>query len=61
MVSVGVHRHGPVHQVEINIIQPKRLETLIDIGFGTVMPGTPELSGDEDVLALDLALGKDLR
>lgn len=52
-LTVRVHGHRPVDQVEVNIVQPQILQALVQSLFHTVVPCAPELGGHEEFLSLD--------
>lgn len=53
--TIGVHSQGPVNQVEIEIIQPQLLQTVVQGLLNTRMVRAPQLGRHEQILALDLA------
>lgn len=55
--AVGVHKQGPVHEEQVNIVQTQALERLGQALLDAGRVGGPDLGDDKDVLALD-ALGE---
>lgn len=49
----GIHRDGPVHQVQVNVIQPQTLKALIKVLFDAGVVGRPKLCGDKYVVPLN--------
>lgn len=50
---IRVGRAGPVHQVEIDIVQAKALKGRINALRNTVVPGVIQLGGNPDLIAGD--------
>lgn len=55
MTTIRIHGQRPMHQIQINILQPQLLQTQLEILLHARMIGAPELGSDEEILALDLA------
>ena len=53
VVAKGVHEERPVHEVEIDVVQPEALERLFEPQLAARRVGGPDLGHDEDILALD--------
>lgn len=51
--AVGVHAHGPVHEVEVDVVEAQGLEGLVQAELDAGRVRVPELGDDKDVLALD--------
>lgn len=50
MVAVGVHQQRPMHEVQIDVVQPQALEGLFETQLAAGRVGGPDLGHDEDVL-----------
>lgn len=53
VVALGVHEQGPVQQVQVDVVEPQRLEALVEALLHARVVRRPHLGHDEDVLALD--------
>lgn len=51
--TIRIHGDGPVHQIQIYVIQTQTLQTQIEILLHARMVCAPEFGGDEDVFSLD--------
>jgi len=54
-LTIWVHAHGPVHQVQIHVIETQTLERDIQSLLDSCVVGTPQLRGDEYLLTLHQA------
>lgn len=60
---VGVGRAGPVHQVQVDVVDAQVFEGGVDAVLDAVVPGVVQLGGDPDLVAWDagvLDAGADL-
>ena len=55
--AVGVHQQRPVHEEEVEVVEPEARECLVEPLLDTRGVGGPDFRDDKDVLALN-ALGK---
>lgn len=60
MVAIGVHGHGPMHEIEVYIIKAEVLEADVEVFLCPAVERAPKLGGDEEVLAFDQSLLKRL-
>lgn len=51
--TLGVHGDGPMHQVQVNIIDAQALQADLQVLLDARVEGAPKLRGDEDILSLD--------
>lgn len=52
VITVGVHGHRPVHQVQIEIIQLEQIQALLESLLDSGVECAPDLAGDEQLLPL---------
>lgn len=50
--TVWVHGYRPVYKIQIHIIQPQALETLVKTLFDSRVVSAPQLRSDKDIFSL---------
>lgn len=60
VVALGVHEQRPVDEEQVDVVEPERLETLVEALLDAGVVRGPDLADDEDLLALGDARGEGL-